>query len=129
MSASTVAKSNACTKPLIIRCASLSDRTHAAPALSSPHALRHEAVLGRTVKRHAVRAHCFASAGVPLALLHEAHLAAPWSGLPPALTVLLSQDCAATVLTTKQLIKAATTIIFIVCFFPCCVTTEIPRSF
>ena len=27
MSASTVAKSNACTKPLIIRCASLSDRT------------------------------------------------------------------------------------------------------
>jgi hypothetical protein len=73
MSASTVPKSNACTKPLIIRRASLSDRTHAAPALSSPHALRHEAVLGRPVKRLAVRAHCFASAGVPLALLHEAH--------------------------------------------------------
>ena len=43
-------------------------------ALSTPHALRHEAVLGRTVKRLAFRAHCFASAGVPLALLHEAHL-------------------------------------------------------
>jgi hypothetical protein len=43
-------------------------------ALSAPHALRHEAVLGRTVERLAVRAHCFTSAGVPLALLHEAHL-------------------------------------------------------
>ena len=43
-------------------------------ALSSPHALGHEAVLGRTVKRLALRAHCFASAGVPFALFHEAHL-------------------------------------------------------
>ena len=56
-------------------------------------------------------------------------LAAPWSGLPPALTVLLSQDCAATVLTTKQLIKAATTITFIVSLFHVAFTTEIPRSF
>ena len=79
MSASTAAKSNACTKPMTIRCASLSDRARGQPgprpgALSSPHALRHEAVLGRTVKRLAFRAHCFASAGVPLALLHKAHL-------------------------------------------------------
>ena len=43
-------------------------------ALSTPHTLRHEAVLGRTVKRLALRAHCFASAGVPLTLPHEAHL-------------------------------------------------------
>jgi hypothetical protein len=43
-------------------------------ALRAPHALRHEAVLGRTVKRLALRAHRFASAAIPLALLHEAHL-------------------------------------------------------
>jgi hypothetical protein len=42
--------------------------------LSRPHTLFHEAVLGRAVKRLALRAHCFASAGVPLTLLHEAHL-------------------------------------------------------
>ena len=42
--------------------------------LSRPHTLFHEAVLGRTVKRLALRAHCFASAGVPLTLPHEAHL-------------------------------------------------------
>ena len=60
---------------MIIHCVRLSDRRHAAPgALSSPHAIRHEAVLGRTVKRLAVRAHRFASAGVPLALPHKAHL-------------------------------------------------------
>jgi hypothetical protein len=45
-----------------------------ASALSAPHALRHETVLGRTVKRLAFCAHCFASAGFPFALLHEAHL-------------------------------------------------------
>ena len=43
-------------------------------SLSRPHALCHEAVLGRTVKRLAFRAHRFASAGVPRALLHETHL-------------------------------------------------------
>ena len=75
MSASTVLKSSACMKPMIIHCVRLSDRRHAAPgALSSPHALRHEAILGRTVKRLAVRAHCFTSASVPFALLDEAHL-------------------------------------------------------
>ena len=42
--------------------------------LSTPHALRHEAVLGRTVKRFAIGAHRLASAGVTLALPHKAHL-------------------------------------------------------
>jgi hypothetical protein len=45
-----------------------------ASALSAPHALRHEAVLSRTVKRLAVGAHRLASAGVSLAFLHKAHL-------------------------------------------------------
>jgi hypothetical protein len=70
------AKSNAFMKPMTIRCGSLSDRARAPVlqgyALSRPHALRHQATLGRTAKRLAVRAHCFASAGVPLALPHEA---------------------------------------------------------
>jgi hypothetical protein len=43
-------------------------------ALSTPHTLRHEAVLGRAVKRLAVRHHRLTCAGVTLALLHEAHL-------------------------------------------------------
>ena len=43
-------------------------------SLSRPHTLFNEAVLGRAVKRAAFRAHCFASAGISLALLHEAHL-------------------------------------------------------
>ena len=43
-------------------------------ALSSPHAFRHKAVLGRTVQRLAFRAYRFAAAGIPLALLHEARL-------------------------------------------------------
>jgi len=63
---------------MVIHCGSLSDRASgpvlSSHALSTPHALRHEAILGRTVKRLAVRAHCLAPAGVPLALLHEAHL-------------------------------------------------------
>jgi hypothetical protein len=40
-------------------------------ALSTPNALRYEAVPGRTVKRLAFRARCFARAGIPLALLNE----------------------------------------------------------
>jgi hypothetical protein len=43
-------------------------------ALSTLHALRHEAIFGCTVKRLAFRTHRFASTGVPLALLHETHL-------------------------------------------------------
>jgi len=46
----------------------------AGAALSRPHALRHEALLGRTVKRFAFRTHRFASTGVPFALFHETHL-------------------------------------------------------
>ena len=44
----------------------------AGAALSRPHALRHEALLGRTVKRFAFRTHRFASTGVPFALFQEA---------------------------------------------------------
>ena len=51
-----------------------SNRRTVDAALSTPHALRHEAVLGRTVKRLALRAHRLAPARVSLALLHEAHL-------------------------------------------------------
>ena len=43
-------------------------------ALSSPHALRHEAILGRSVQRLALTAHRLARTGVSLALLHKAHL-------------------------------------------------------
>jgi len=43
-------------------------------ALSTPHAIRDEALFGRTVKRFAFRTHRFASTGVPFALFHETHL-------------------------------------------------------
>ena len=43
-------------------------------ALSTPHAIRDEALFGRTVKRFAFRTHRFASTGVSLALVHKAHL-------------------------------------------------------
>jgi hypothetical protein len=42
-------------------------------ALSGPHALRHKAILSRTVERFTFCAHGFTQAGVSLALLHEAH--------------------------------------------------------
>ena len=51
-------------------------------ALSALHTLRHEAVFGCTVKRLAFCAHCFAFAGVPLALLHEAHFSGAVKWLP-----------------------------------------------
>jgi hypothetical protein len=57
---------------MTIRCVSLSDR--ARRALPASLALRHEAPFGRTIKRLAFRANCFARAGVSLALPHEAHL-------------------------------------------------------
>jgi hypothetical protein len=42
--------------------------------LSTPHTLRHEAILGRAVQRLALRTHRLASAGVSLALLDETRL-------------------------------------------------------
>jgi hypothetical protein len=60
----------------VFRCATT--RTFAplgpADALSSPHALGHEAILGRSVQRLALAAHRLARTGVSLALLHKAHL-------------------------------------------------------
>jgi hypothetical protein len=45
--------------------------------LGRPLALPHEAVLGRTVKRLALRAERFGPTGVTLALPHKAHLSRP----------------------------------------------------
>jgi hypothetical protein len=59
------------------------------------------------VKRLALRAHRFACAGVPLAFLHEARLRGAVKRPALALTAWLSQDCAAAVLTAKQVINTA----------------------
>ncbi len=55
-----------------VRCAN--PKNPAPRALSASRALHYKAPLGRTVKRLALRAHCFSLAGVALALPHEAHL-------------------------------------------------------
>jgi hypothetical protein len=60
----------------VLRCITTSIFTLLGPedALSSPHALGHEAILGRTVQRLALAAHRLARTRVLLALLHKAHL-------------------------------------------------------